>query len=76
MSPDDLKTWAQDRKLSPEGMAQYVGVPVNTWRNWTTNPGKAGHRKPPAVALRLFEVLRTIEVMAPTISDAMLPRKD
>lgn len=54
--------------LSAQGMAQYLGVPLPTWRNW-----RDGHREPPAVAGRLLEVLGTVEALAPAIHDHLMP---
>ena len=54
--------------LSAQGMAQYLGVPLPTYRNW-----RDGHREPPAVAGRLLEVLGTVEALAPAIHDHLIP---
>lgn len=54
--------------LSAQGMAQYLGVPLPTYRNW-----RDGHREPPAVAGRLLEVLGTVEALAPAIHDHLMP---
>lgn len=59
----------QDRLgLTAQGMAQYLGVPLATYRNW-----RDGHREPPAVAGRLLEVLGTVEALAPAIHDHLMP---
>lgn len=61
----------QDRLgLTAQGMAQYLGVPLATYRNW-----RDGHREPPAVAGRLLEVLGTVEALAPAIHDHLMPRR-
>lgn len=64
----DLKKWRERLNLSPQGMAQYVGVPHNTWIKW-----ERGERKPPASALALFQVLMMAETLAPALHEALLP---
>ena len=56
--------------LSPQGMADYLGVPLPTYRNW-----RDGHREPPAAVNRLLDVLGIIEALAPAIHDHLLPRR-
>jgi len=48
--------------------ADYFGVPVFTLRKWTT-----GEREPGAAVIRLFDVLGTIEALAPALHDSFLP---
>ena len=48
--------------------AAYLGVPVFTFRKWAT-----GERKPSASAVRLLDVLSTIEVLAPALHAGFLP---
>lgn len=55
--------------LSDVALAAYLGVPRTTAINWSN-----GKRKPPAVAHRLIEVLRVIEVMAPDVHGHLLPQ--
>ena len=55
-------------QLTDTQAAQYLGVPVTTFRNWVT-----GQRVPGAAVMRLLEVLGTIEVMNPMLHAAMMP---
>ena len=48
--------------------AAYLGVPVFTFRKWAT-----GERKPSASAVRLLDVLSTLEVLAPALHAGFLP---
>jgi len=54
--------------LTDTQAAQYLGVPVTTFRNWVT-----GQRAPGAAVMRLLEVLGTIEVMNPVLHAALMP---
>lgn len=55
-------------RLTDTQAAQYLGVPVTTFRNWVT-----GQRAPGAAVMRLLEVLGTIEVMNPVLHAALMP---
>lgn len=68
LSSPDLKKWRDRLNLSSQGMAQYVGVPHNTWIKW-----ERGQRNPPASALALFQVLMMAETLAPALHEALLP---
>lgn len=48
--------------------AQYLGVPVFTFRKWLT-----GERSPSASVLRLLEVLGMVEALAPALHDSFMP---
>ena len=48
--------------------AQYLGVPVHTLRKWLN-----GTRAPNAAAVRLLDVLGTIETLAPDIHEHLMP---
>jgi hypothetical protein len=48
--------------------ADYLGVPVYTLRKWAT-----GERVPSASAIRLLDVLGTIEALAPALHAGFLP---
>ena len=48
--------------------ADYLGVPVFTFRKWAS-----GERQPSAAALRLLDVLGTIEALAPALHAGFLP---
>ena len=48
--------------------AQYLGVPVHTLRKWLN-----GTRAPNAAAIRLLDVLGTIEALAPDIHEHLMP---
>jgi len=64
-----LKVWRKETGLSQEMMSKYVGIPYRTWCNWET-----GVRKPPAVAFRLFELLRQLEQIDPDFIPSRLNR--
>lgn len=49
--------------------AQYLGVPVHTLRKWLN-----GTRRPSASALRLLEVLGTIEALNPSLHASFVPK--
>lgn len=55
--------------LNEEQGAEYLGVSVHTFKKWIT-----GQRKPSASALRLVEVLQTIETLAPDLNNNFLPK--
>ena len=55
--------------LSEEQGAEYLGVSIHTFKKWLT-----GQRKPSASAIRLVEVLQTIEVLAPDLNNNFLPK--
>ena len=55
-------------KLTREGLADYLGVPVPTCNKWMT-----GDREPGAALVRLVDVLETIEVLAPGIHAGLMP---
>lgn len=60
---------ARDRlNMSHSQMARYLGVPVITAQHWET-----GRRKPSACAIRLLEVLETVESMAPDLHATLIP---
>ena len=55
--------------LSEEQGAEYLGVSVHTFKKWLT-----GQRKPNASAIRLVEVLQTIEILTPNLNNNFLPK--
>ena len=56
-------------ELSEEQGADYLGVPVHTFKKWLT-----GQRKPSASAIRLVEVLATIEALSPALNNNFLKK--
>lgn len=60
MNPETLTQWRGNLGLSEVAFAAYIGAPVNTVRNWLH-----GRRKPDAATLRLFALLRRIDLDAP-----------
>jgi hypothetical protein len=60
---------AQRLGLDEPRAAEYFGVPVYTWRKWST-----GEREPGAAVARLLEVLGMIEALAPNLHHSFLPR--
>ena len=54
--------------LDEPSAADYLGVPVYTLRKWAT-----GERVPSASAIRLLDVLGTIEALAPALHAGFLP---
>lgn len=55
--------------LNEEQGAEYLGVSVHTFKKWLTD-----QRKPSASAIRLVEVLTTIEVLSPELNNNFLPK--
>ena len=73
--PAPLPLFAQDlaalithRGLDETRAAGLLGVPVFTLRKWT-----AGTRAPRAAAVRLLDVLVTLDTLAPALLDALTP---
>lgn len=54
--------------LDETDAAAYLGVPVFTFKKWTT-----GERKPSAAVMRLLDVLGMVEAMAPALHASFLP---
>lgn len=54
--------------LSRSGLAKYYGVPDQTVFKWLD-----GERTPNAATMRLIEVMKTIEILAPGIHAALMP---
>lgn len=59
---NNLKDMQVRLKLSEKGMANYLGVPVHTYRKWIN-----GTRTPNASAVHLIELLGILEALAPNI---------
>jgi DNA-binding transcriptional regulator YiaG len=55
--------------LSPTELAHYLGVARPTADKWTK-----GERQPPAVALRLLDVLALVEMALPDIHNSLMKR--
>jgi hypothetical protein len=56
------------RALDEPRAAALLGVPLYTLTKWT-----AGTRAPSAAAVRLLDVLATLEAIAPAVLDALTP---
>ncbi len=56
-------------KLTKHQAADYLGVPVHTYIKW-----ESGERTPPSVAVRLLDVMGSLETIAPAIHDYFLPK--
>jgi hypothetical protein len=74
-TPAALPSFAQDlgalitrRGLDEPRAAGLLGVPVFTLRKWM-----AGTRAPSAAAVRLLDVLGTLDAIAPALLDALTP---
>jgi DNA-binding transcriptional regulator YiaG len=63
-----IKQTMQRLKLDKTGMARYMGVPHGTVSGWID-----GIREPSASAIRLLDVLGTLEVIAPAIHASFIP---
>lgn len=63
-----LIEWRNRTGLSDQGMATYLGVPVVTFQQWIR-----GQRTPNSSALRLVEVLQTVETFAPDLARSLKP---
>lgn len=66
----DLKKWRERLNLSPQGMSEYLGIPIHTYIKW-----EKSERKPPSVALHVFQILQMAETLAPALHEALLPNK-
>ena len=67
MKNDELKAWRARLSLGEAGMAAYLGVPVTTYRKWEN-----GTRSQDASTLRLFAVLRLIEMEGGALHDDLM----
>lgn len=63
-----LGAFVARRGLDETRAAGLLGVPVFTLRKWAT-----GTRAPSAAAVRLLDVLGTLEALAPAVLDALTP---
>lgn len=66
----EIKETMNRLNLTPQQMADYLGVPPQTLHNWLI-----GAREPNVVLFRLLEVLSIIEVMAPNIHANLIPAR-
>jgi hypothetical protein len=64
----DLADLIARRGLDEPRAAGLLGVPVFTLRKWI-----AGTRAPSAAAVRLLDVLGTLEAIAPAVLDSLTP---
>ena len=64
-----LKATMKRQGLSRSGLAKYYGVPDQTVYKWLD-----GERYPNAATMRLIDVMETIEMLAPDIHAALLPK--
>lgn len=62
MNPDTLKQWQSTLGLSELAMAEYLGIPIHTFRGWIR-----GTRAMDAAPLRLINVLQRVRTEAPTL---------
>lgn len=62
MKPDQLRTWRINKDLTQGEMADYVGIPFSTYRNW-----EHGTRNPGATGTRLLQLVKRAEVFCPAI---------
>ena len=71
-APDSFAARVRDTmhrlNLDEPRAAGLLGVPVFTLRKWT-----AGTRAPSAAAVRLLDVLVTLDTLAPALLDALTP---
>jgi hypothetical protein len=63
-----LGAFVARRALDEPSAAGLLGVPVYTLRKWI-----AGTRAPSAAAVRLLDVLGTLEAIAPAVLEALTP---
>src|SRR5574343_199227 len=64
----DIRALADRLGLNESRAADYLGVPVFTFRKWAT-----GERQPGAAVLRLLDVLGMVEAMTPALHTSLLP---
>jgi len=69
--PVRLQDWQTRSGLTPAGLANLLGVPVNTYVKWLK-----GERRPDAAALRLIEVIETLQALAPDLLAALAHQSD
>jgi len=62
MNRDQLKDWRLRLDLTIPEMADHVGIPFSTYRNW-----ELGVRSPGKTGIRLLELVRRAEVFCPSI---------
>lgn len=66
---EQLEQMLKRLNLTEDQGASYLGVSVHTFKKWLT-----GQRKPNASAVRLVEVLQTIEILAPELNNNFLSK--
>lgn len=67
MTHESLAAWRHSLGLSTSGMAAFLGVPASTYTKW-----EKGERNPNDAALRLFEVMRLVQLMAPQVHEQLI----
>ena len=70
MTPETLLEIAYRLKMSSTQLADYLGVPVPTVRHWLN-----GTREMPPVAVRLLDVLATVETFNPDLHASFISKK-
>jgi len=68
--PERLAAIQAAHGLNDDEAAQYLGVPIHTFRNWRT-----GRRTPAPVVLRLLDVLALVETFNPALHAQFIPAK-
>lgn len=67
---DRLKALQARHGLNTAHLSHLLGVPRPTCHHWLT-----GKRSPPAVAVRLLDVLEMLEVLSPDMLRGLMPVK-
>jgi DNA-binding transcriptional regulator YiaG len=62
MTSEELKQWRQELGKDQHEMAEYIGIPYPTYRNWET-----GHRNQSALGDRLSRLIRKAGTFCPSI---------
>lgn len=62
MKPEHLRDWRLANNMTQPEMADYIGIPFSTYRNW-----EHGIRKPGATGTRLMVLIKRAEVFCPAI---------
>jgi DNA-binding transcriptional regulator YiaG len=62
MKPEHMKTWRLANDMTQPEMAEHIGIPFSTYRNW-----EMGVRKPGKTGIRLMELVKRAEVFCPGI---------
>lgn len=58
----EIKAWRESKDFSQPEMADYIGIPFTTFRNW-----ESGIRKPGKSGERLLQLVRLVDTFNPDL---------